>query len=93
MNPTTLYDPTDEGAPTRRERRAPPRALDGAVVALQDIGKIRSDEFLDHIERLLEERGVRTIRSAKPTNAKRAPTETLQRIATEADVVVQALAD
>ncbi len=91
--PITLLDPTDERSPLRRARLEPPASLDGRTVALQDIGKIRSDEFLDHIQELLEARGVRTIRTAKPTNAKCAPTEVLQRIATEADVVVQALAD
>jgi len=76
-----------------RPRRAPPSSLEGRVVALQGIGKQRSDEFLDHVRMRLEALGIATIRTDKPTNARRAPTELLQRIATEADVVVQALAD
>ncbi|MCY3701005.1 MAG: hypothetical protein OXH46_15405 [Gemmatimonadetes bacterium] len=90
---TVLHDPTSELAPEMRPRRAPPPSLEGRVVALQGIGKLRSDEFLDHVKTRLEARGIATIRTDKPTNARRAPTALLQRIATEADVVVQALAD
>lgn len=88
-----LHDPTAELSPTRRPRRAPPESLDGKTVALFDIGKTRSDEFLDSLEKLLAARGITTARYAKPTNAKIAPTETLQAVATEADLVVSALAD
>lgn len=90
---TVLHDPTSELAPEMRPRRTPPPSLEGRVVALQGIGKLRSDEFLDQVKIRLEARGIETIRTDKPTNARRAPTELLQRIATEADVVVQALAD
>ncbi len=88
-----LHDPTAELSPIRRPRRAPPESLDGKVVALFDIGKPRSDEFLDSLEKLLSERGVRTARYAKPTNVRTAPVDTLQAIATEADLVVAALSD
>ena len=90
---TVLHDPPSELAPEIRPRRTPPPSLEGRVVALQGIGKRRSDEFLDHVKRRLDARGIATIRTDKPTNARRAPTELLQRIAAEADVVVQALAD
>jgi hypothetical protein len=92
--PTTLmHDPTAELAATIRPRRTPPESLDGRTVALFDIGKTRSDEFLDSLEALLNDRGITTARYAKPTNAKIAPIETLQAVATEADLVVSALAD
>ena len=90
---TVLHDPTSELASEMRPRRTPPPSLEGRVVALQGIGKLRSDEFLDHVKTRLEARGIATIRTDKPTNARRASTELLQRIATEADIVVQALAD
>ncbi|MDE2878526.1 MAG: hypothetical protein OXO55_06385 [Gemmatimonadota bacterium] len=90
---SVLHDPTSELAPAMRPRRAPPPSLEGRVVALQGIGKLRSDEFLDHVKTRLDALGIATIRTDKPTNARRAPTELLQRIAAEADVVVQALAD
>ncbi|MXW56703.1 MAG: hypothetical protein F4X22_13210 [Gemmatimonadales bacterium] len=90
---TVLHDPTSELAPEMRPRRTPPPSLEGRVVALQGIGKLRSDEFLDHVKTRLDALGIQTIRTDKPTNARRAPTELLQRIATEADVVVQGLAD
>ncbi len=88
-----LHDPTSELAPEMRPRRTPPPSLEGRVVALQGIGKLRSDEFLDHVKTRLDTLGIETIRTDKPTNARRASVELLQRIATEADVVVQALAD
>lgn len=91
--PTILHDPTSERSSTIRPRRPPPDTLEGRVVALQGIGKRRSDEFLDHVATRLNARGVRTIRTDKSTNARRAPTDLLQGIAAEADVVVQALAD
>jgi hypothetical protein len=88
-----LHDPTSELSPTRRPRLTPPKSLDGKLVALFDIGKTRSDEFLDSLEILLTDCGVKTARYAKPTNAKTAPIETIQAVATEADLVVSALAD
>jgi hypothetical protein len=90
---TVLHDPTSEFAPVNRPRRRPPASLKGKTVALQDIGKLRSNEFLNYIEASLNRRGIKTLRTAKPTNAKRAPMEILQKIEKEADVVVQALAD
>jgi hypothetical protein len=62
-------------------------------VALQGIGKERTEEFLDYIETRLQARGIKTIRTSKPTNARTASPDILQRIATEAHAVVQALAD
>ena len=88
-----LHDPTAELSPTQRPRRKPPASLDGKVVALFDIGKPRSDEFLDGLEGLMSERGVKIARFAKPTNTRTAPVETIQAIASDADVVVLALSD
>ena len=91
--PIVLHDPTSELMAPMRPRCAPPESLDGKVVALFDIGKTRSDEFLDHVAARLDARGIANFRIGKSTNAKTAPTEILQRIASEADVVIQALAD
>ena len=88
-----LHDPTAELSPTLRPRRRPPTSLNGKTVALFDIGKPRSNEFLDGLEGLMSERGVKTARYGKPTNTRTAPRETLQAVATEADVVVVALSD
>lgn len=88
-----MRDPTAETSAVQRPRVAPPKSLDGLTVALFEIGKTRSDEFLDHVERRLKERGVKTARYAKPTNAKVAPTEVMQRVAAEAGAVVIGLSD
>ena len=90
---TVLHDPTSELAPVVRPRLQPRSPLAGSTVALLDLGKIRSDEFLDHVERRLSARRLRVLRFAKPTNAKPAPLGVLQRIAAEAHLVVEALAD
>ncbi len=88
-----MRDPTAETSAVQRPRVAPPKSLDGITVALFEIGKTRSDEFLDQVERRLKERGVKTARYAKPTNAKVAPTEVMQRVAAEAGAVVIGLSD
>ena len=88
-----LYDPTSETTPSIRPRLKPPQSLGGKTVALLDLGKLRSDEFLDYLDVLLTERQVTVKRFAKPTNAKTAPVKVLQDIAANADVVIEALSD
>ena len=88
-----LRDPTAETAPLKRARAKPPQSLDGLAIALFDIGKTRSDEFLDRVEARFAERNLKVKRYAKPTNAKVAPAEVIDRVANEADVVLIALSD
>jgi hypothetical protein len=88
-----LRDPTAETSAIKRPRVKPLPSLDGRTVALFDIGKTRSDEFLDQVEKPFAERGFRTRRYAKPTNAKVAPVEVIQKVVTEADAVLIALSD
>ena len=90
---TWLRDPTAETSAIRRPRVAPPASLEGLTIGLFDIGKTRSDEFLDHVEKRLVERGLKVRRYAKPTNAKVAPTEIIQKVVAEADAVMIALSD
>ena len=90
---TVLHDPTSERSPLMRPRVAPPDSLDGKTVALFDLGKIRSDEFLDALEVRFVERGIQVLRAAKPTNATPAPPEIIQEVAHKAHVVVEAVAD
>jgi phosphopantothenate synthetase len=88
-----LRDPTAETETVMRARRAPPKSLDGLTVGLFDIGKTRSDEFLNQVEKRMAERGIRTRRYAKPTNAKVAPREVVEQVVAEADVVLIGLSD
>jgi hypothetical protein len=88
-----LRDPTAETTAVKRPRVQPPASLEGLTIGLFDIGKARSSEFLDHVEKRLHERGLKTLRYAKPTNAKVAPVEVIQRVVTEADAVLIALSD
>ena len=88
-----MRDPTAETTGIKRPRKAPPSSLEGKTIGLFDIGKARTDEFLNQLEKRLNERGLRTRRYGKPTNAKVATAEILQKVAAEADVVMIALSD
>jgi hypothetical protein len=93
MTELWLRDPTAERTPIKRARKKPPQSLEGRTIALFDIGKTRSDEFLDRVEARLAERRLKVKRYAKPTNAKVAPAAVIDRVASEADVVLIALSD
>jgi hypothetical protein len=88
-----MRDPTAETSPVKRARRAPPPSLDGKTIGLFDIGKTRTPEFLDQLEKRLHERGLKTKRCGKPTNAKVATPENLQKISSEVDVILIGLSD
>ena len=59
-----------ETSAVKRPRRAPPISLEGKTIGLFDIGKTRTPEFLDQVEKRFNERGLKTKRFGKPTNAK-----------------------
>lgn len=69
------------------------RSLEGAQVALLDITKRRSDEFLDRIEELLRARGAHPFRVVKEIFSKPAEPEIIRRIADRGDLAVEGLAD
>jgi len=88
-----MRDPTAETSAVKRPRRAPPKSLEGLTVGLFDIGKTRTPEFLDRIEKRFNEKGLKTKRVGKPTNAKVATVENLQKISSEVDVILIGLSD
>ena len=90
---TILLDPTAELDPAKREILPRPTSLAGLTVGLLDISKARGDVFLDEVEAQLAGQGVAVRRYMKPTYARTAPTALQQTIATECDVVLEALAD
>ena len=91
---TRIYlDPTSERATITRTLADRPPTLEGKVVGLLDIRKPRGNVFLDRLEDLLNQRGLRTVRFSKPTFAKVAPVDLRHEISTKCDVVVEALAD
>jgi hypothetical protein len=93
MSVRELLDPTSERTPQRRERVPRPASLEGLRVGLLDIAKARGDVFLDRLDQLLTERGLRVERFRKPTFTKVMPPDLRGRIVLDADVVVEALAD
>ena len=88
-----LLDPTSEQTLVERERLARPSTLEGLTVGLLDISKPRGDVFLDRIEERLVGIGANVKRYAKPTFAKPASVDLRHQIATECQVVIEALAD
>lgn len=90
---TTILDPTAERSVASRPRLARPEKIDGMRIGLLDIAKTKGDIFLDRVEQQLTERGFEVKRYAKPTNTRPAPTALSQQIATEVDLVIEALSD
>ena len=88
-----VLDPTSELAPAQRERLPRLDSLAGRRVGLLDISKPRGDVFLDRIEQRLTAIGADVRRYRKPTFTKPAPVDLRHEIATECEVVIEALAD
>ena len=88
-----LLDPTSELSSAKREPLPLLGTLAGKTVGLLDINKPRGDVLLDRLEELFSADGVTVRRYSKPTMTRVAPLEIKQRIASECDVVVEALAD
>jgi hypothetical protein len=88
-----FLDPTSERVPDQRQRQPRPGSLAGKTVGVLDISKARGNVFLDRLDTLLADEGITVKRYMKPTFARPAPTELLQQIAGECDVVVEGLAD
>jgi hypothetical protein len=70
-----------------------PDSFEGRCVALLDIGKARSEEFLDRVEQLLRAGGADTRRFAKPLFSRPAPAEVIEAVALHADLAIEGLAD
>lgn len=89
----TVLDPTGERTVAERTRLVRPVSLDGLTVGLLDISKARGDVFLDRLEQRLTDVGATVKRFRKPTFTKPAPVDLRHEIATQCQVVIEALAD
>jgi hypothetical protein len=88
-----ILDPTNERTVAERTRCARPTSLHGLTVGLLDISKARGDIFLDRLEQRLIEIGADVKRFRKPTFTKPAPVDLRHEIASQCQVVIEALAD
>ena len=88
-----VLDPTSERVLAERTRCARPSSLAGKRVGLLDISKPRGNIFLDRIQELLEAEGAVVTRYRKPTFTKPAPVDLRHEIASQCEVVIEALAD
>jgi hypothetical protein len=87
-----ILDPTSERAPQHLSVAPRLRGLEG-VIGLVDISKPRGDVFLDRIQRLMEDRGIDTLRFSKQTHTRPAPADLRHQITVQSNAVIQALAD
>lgn len=93
QSPTTLLDPTAELKAATRQLLPRLSSIAGTTVGLLDISKPRGKEFLDEVQKHLEQAGATVKRYSKPTFTRVAPTELTQQISVECDAVIEGLAD
>ena len=93
QKPQFLRDPTSEASTTLRKPTCFPENIEKKTIALLDIAKERSSEFLDHIDSNFTEKGIDVRRYRKASNSKNADLHTIQSIVREADIVIESLAD
>ena len=86
-------DPSSERQLTELRRNERPPSLAGKRVGLLDISKARGDVFLDRLEQRLTDIGADVKRYRKPTFTKPAPVDLRHEIASQCEVVIEALAD
>jgi hypothetical protein len=91
---STILDPTNERQPIRRKLASRQDKIVGRL-ALLDISKPRGSILIDELESLLAKEipNLTINRYAKPTFAKPAPDALREKILSENDFVVEALAD
>ena len=88
-----LLDPTNERSVLQRSRLQRPTTLGDKTIGLLDISKPRGDVFLDRLEQRLAALGATVLRYKKPTFTKPAPVDLRHEIATQCELVIEALAD
>ncbi len=88
-----VLDPTGERSVVERQRLDRPASIAGLRVGLLDISKPRGDIFLDRLDERLAGDGASVQRYKKPTFTKPAPVDLRHEIATQCDLVIEALAD
>ncbi len=88
-----LRDPTSEAATTIRPTSPFPRSCKGKTIALLDISKERSSEFLDRMALNLSDAGYPVKRYRKGSHSKTAAAEITEAIVRDADLVIESLAD
>jgi len=88
-----VLDPTGERTVVERTLLDRPPSLAGRRVGLLDISKPRGNVFLDRLEERLATDGAAVQRYRKPTFTKPAPVDLRHEIATQCEVVIEALAD
>jgi hypothetical protein len=88
-----LLDPTNERTVLQRSLLPRPASLHGRTIGLLDISKPRGDVFLNRLEERLTKLGAKVLRYKKPTFAKPAPVDLRHEIATQCELVIEALAD
>ncbi len=74
-----------------RDRAPPLESVSGKTIALMDIGKMRGDEFIDRLEQLCAERGIKTTQVQETNEHAGGSREMIKDIAETCDAVIIAL--
>jgi hypothetical protein len=88
-----VLDPTGERTVAERSLLPRPEGIEGRTIGLLDISKPRGNVFLDRLEERLTDAGAKVLRFKKPTFTKPAPVDLRHEIATNCELVIEALAD
>ena len=89
----TFLDPTGELEPIARMPLEKLNSLEGKTLGLLDISKAKGDVFLDRLEQIFSDTGVKVQRFKKPTFARPAPVGLIRDMSESIDVVIEGLAD
>ena len=95
MARVSMLDPTSPPLPVDARMAERPDTLNGKVLGLLDNHKLNANNLLDDIERLLSERYefAEVVRTFKPDVSRPAPSDTLDELIEQCDVVVTAIGD
>ncbi len=95
MSGLVVLDPTSEPVAQRAVRAERPESLEGKRIGFLDNSKLNSDKVLMYLEEMLRERyGIGSaLHRRKPTASRVVPTELLEEMLRECDLVIPAVGD
>ena len=95
MTRVSILDPTSPPLPVDARMAERPDSLNGKVLGLLDNNKLNANKLLDEIDRLLSQRYefADVVRLSKPDVSRTCPTDTMEDLVRQCDVVVTAIGD
>ena len=95
MTRISILDPTSPPLPAEARVAERPDTLNGKVIGLLDNHKHNASELLDSIQEMLSERYefANVVRRSKHDVSRPCPTDTIEELVKECDVVITAVGD